>query len=39
MFAIIVIAAFNTELGDPTSALQIAAGSLWLWLVSSPRLS
>lgn len=29
-----VIASFDSELGDPTTALQIASGSLWVWLVS-----
>lgn len=28
-----VIASFDAELGDPTTALQIASGSLWIWLV------
>lgn len=27
--------AFEADLGDPTTALQIASGSLWIWLVSS----
>ena len=29
-----VVTAFNADLGDPTTALQIASGSLWIWLVS-----
>ena len=33
-FLFIVIASFVTDLGDPTTALQIASGILWLWLVS-----
>lgn len=30
-----VITSFNADLGDPATALQIASGSLWIWLVSS----
>ena len=30
-----VISSFEAELGDPTTALQIASGSLWIWLVST----
>ena len=33
-FLFTVIASFDTELGDPSTALQIASGSLWIWLVS-----
>lgn len=33
-----VIASFDSALGDPTTALQIASGSLWIWLVSVARL-
>lgn len=29
----IIISSFDSELGDPTTALQIASGSLWIWLV------
>lgn len=32
-----VITSFTSELGDPTTALQIASGSLWIWLVSRSR--
>ena len=32
-----VVTAFNADLGDPTTALQIASGSLWIWLVSCHR--
>ena len=32
-YVLIVIASFDNELGDPTTALQIASGSLWIWLV------
>lgn len=28
-----VIVSFETALGDPTTALQISSGSLWIWLV------
>ncbi|KAK5111673.1 hypothetical protein LTR62_004778 [Meristemomyces frigidus] len=28
-----VIASFMASLGDPTTALQIASGSLWIWLI------
>jgi len=28
-----VITSFNADLGDPSTALQIASGSLWIWLV------
>ena len=31
-----IISSFATELGDPATALQIASGSLWIWLVSNP---
>ena len=30
-----VISSFQAALGDPTTALQIASGSLWIWLVST----
>lgn len=29
-----IITSFHTDFGDPPTALQIAAGSLWIWLVS-----
>ncbi|KAI7570457.1 hypothetical protein KC343_g2192 [Hortaea werneckii] len=28
-----IIASFQAELGDPSTALQIASGSLWIWLI------
>ncbi|EMC93630.1 hypothetical protein BAUCODRAFT_568559 [Baudoinia panamericana UAMH 10762] len=28
-----VIAAFKAQMGDPETALQIASGSLWIWLI------
>lgn len=28
-----VITSFQTDLGDPSTALQISSGSLWIWLV------
>ena len=31
-----VITSFNADLGDPATALQIAPGSLWIWLVGCP---
>ena len=30
-----VISSFEAQLGDPTTALLIASGSLWIWLVGS----
>ena len=30
-----VMSSFDTELGDPSTALQIASGSLWIWLVNT----
>jgi hypothetical protein len=30
-----VISSFDAELGDVATALQIASGSLWIWLVSA----
>lgn len=32
-FLFTIIASFQAELGDPSTALQIASGSLWIWLV------
>ena len=31
-----VISSFEASLGDPITALQIASGSLWIWLVRLP---
>ncbi|KAK5699682.1 hypothetical protein LTR97_005811 [Elasticomyces elasticus] len=28
-----VISSFNASLGDPATALQIASGSMWIWLI------
>lgn len=30
----VIISAFQASLGKPTAALQMSAGSLWIWLVS-----
>lgn len=32
-YVFVIISSFDSELGDPTTALQIASGSLWIWLV------
>ncbi|KAI6880919.1 hypothetical protein KC360_g6868 [Hortaea werneckii] len=32
-FLFTIIASFQAELGDPSTALQIASGSLWIWLI------
>lgn len=32
-YIFIIISSFDSELGDPITALQIASGSLWIWLV------